>query len=112
MDLKKPEDLDKVEKDLLENFIKEHELEVVHLSNMEQDPIFEVKRAACDLLLKFRLEKEDKNVKKNSSIRREEDFLRGVTVFKPTKKRDEKARPAMPAPAKKPLGRATIKELE
>ena len=79
---------------------------------MQEEPIFEVKKAACDLLLKFRLEKEDKNVKKNSSIRREEDFLRGVTVFKPSKKRDNKDRPAMVFPEQKPLNRPTIKELE
>jgi len=78
----------------LENFIQRNELNYVLLSNKDGDAVFNVKKMACEILLKYRLENEEKNINKNTTLRREEDYLRGVKVFKPTVKRDEKQRPA------------------
>lgn len=116
IDIKPVSQISETDKQMLEAFVAENNLQTVELSNMQQDPIFNVKKTACDILLKYRLSQEDKNVKKNPTIKREEDFLRGTTVFKPTKKRDNKVRAAMTFASdmegEKPLGRPTLKELE
>ena len=95
IDIKKTSELDPEQSNKLKQFVNRHNLKVVELSNFEGDAIFQVKKTACDILLKYRLENEDKNVKKNAALKREEEFLRGgVTIFRPTKKRDNKERPA------------------
>lgn len=98
IDLKPYDQLDQEDRKTLEAFVAENNLTVVQLSNMEEGPIYNVKKTACDLLLNYRLKNEDKNVRKNPNLKREEDFLRGVTVFKPTKTRDSKSRPAYVPP--------------
>lgn len=85
IDLKTPEQLDAEEKQMIEELISREGLTVVQLSNLQQDPIFNVKKAACDLLLAYRLSNEDKNITKSKNIKREEDYLRGATVYYPKK---------------------------
>ena len=121
VDLKDPETLDPEDKQLLDQLVQENDLKTVMLSNMQQEPIFNVKKAACELLLEYRLNNEDKNISKTKGIKREEDYLRGASVFYPQRKRDEKERPAfIPDSVKKMkesgqaagLGRPTIKDME
>lgn len=81
-------------KALIEAFVSEHGVKVVQLSNNIGDTIFQVKQAACDLLLDFRLKNEEKNVSRNKVLKMEEDYLKGITVFKPQAPRDNKTRPA------------------
>ena len=57
---------------LIEAFASEHGVKVVHLSNNIGDTIFQVKQAACDLLLDFRLKNEEKNVSRNKILKMEE----------------------------------------
>ena len=69
-DLKKPEDLEPEQKLELETFIERNELEYVLLSNQEGDSVFDVKKKACDILLKFRMSNEEKNIAKNAGLKR------------------------------------------
>lgn len=87
------------------------------MSNKDGDSVFEVKKAACDVLLKFRLSNEDKNVGKNAVLKREEDYLKGIKIFFPSKKRDSKDRPAtipvdILAGKKHVLGRKNLRDMQ
>lgn len=64
------------------------------MSNNDGDSVFQVKKKACEVLLKYRLDNEEKNIGKNANLKREEDYLRGIKMFTPSQKRDNKARPA------------------
>lgn len=94
VDIKAYDQLDKDLKAQIEQFVAENNLKVVQLSNFQGDSIFEVKKAACDLLLDFRLKNEDKHVGRNKLLKMEEDYLKGITVFKPKAPRDHKERPS------------------
>ena len=88
------ESLDKDLISQIEQFVTDNGLKVVQLSNIQGDSIFEVKKAACDLLLDFRLKNEDKNVSRNKLLKMEEDYLKGISIFKPKGHRDSKDRPS------------------
>lgn len=86
---------DKLDEDLrghIEQFVNDNNLKVVQLDNFQGDSIFQVKKAACDLLLDFRLKNEDKHVGRNKMLKMEEDYLKGVTIFRPKANRDHKER--------------------
>lgn len=90
---------------------------VISMSNITGDGVHNVKKAACDLLLDWRLaQKPETLAKGNKIIKQEEEFLRGVNVAFP-KKRDNKERIAcIPDSIKNnqklTLGRPTLKELQ
>lgn len=116
-DLKKVENLEPEQKTCLEEFIKRNEIEYVELSNQEGDSVFDVKKKACDILLKYRMSNEEKNIAKNAGLKREEDYLRGVKIFEPVKTRDDKERPStIPADIlagnKHVLGRPNMKQMQ
>ena len=94
VDIKPYDKLDNDLKTQIEQFVSENGLKVVQLSNLQGDSIFEVKTAACDLLLDFRLKNEDKHVGRNKMLKMEEDYLKGITIFKPKGVRDGKERPS------------------
>lgn len=101
----------------LEAFIKRNEIEYVELSNQVGDSVFDVKKKACDILLKYRMSNEERNIAKNAGLKREEDYLRGVKIFEPAQKRDDKERlPTIPeeilAGKKHVLGRPNMKEMQ
>jgi len=60
---------------------------------------------------------EEKNINKNAVLKREEDYLKGVKVYKPTYKRDNKDRPStVPQDIldgkKHVLGRPSLKQMQ
>jgi nucleolar GTP-binding protein len=94
VDIKPYDSLEAELRGYIEEFVNENNLKVVHLSNLVGDSIFDVKKTACDMLLDFRLKNEDKNVNRNKMLKMEEDYLKGITIFKPKGARDGKERPA------------------
>lgn len=116
-DLKKVSDLSEENQDMLKNFIAKNNLTAVELSNQVGDTVFDVKKTACDVLLNYRMTNEEKNINKNAVLKREEDYLKGVKVFAPTMKRDNKSRgttvPQDILEGKKHvLGRPNLKEMQ
>lgn len=116
-DLKKPEQLNSDVKADLENFITKNSQDHVLLSNKEGNTVFDVKKKACEILQKYRMDNEEKNINKNAVLKREEDYLKGVKVYKPTYKRDNKDRPAtVPQDIldgkKHVLGRPSLKQMQ
>jgi len=116
-DLKKMEDLTVDVKAEVDEFIKRNDLMWFSMSNQDGDSVFEVKKKACEVLLKYRMDNEQKNISKNATLKREEDYLRGVKVFEPAQKRDNKIRPAtipddILAGKKHVLGRPNMKMMQ
>ena len=52
------------------------------------------KKNEPEWLLDFRLKNEDKHVGRNKLLKMEEDYLKGITIFKPKTARDGKERPS------------------
>jgi nucleolar GTP-binding protein len=116
VDIKPYDKLEPELRSLIEEFVKTHDVKVINLSNNIPDTIFEVKKAACELLLDFRLKNEEKNVSRNKLLRMEEDYLKGITIFKPKANRDGKARgsylPDNFSSTREASDRPTIKEMQ
>lgn len=116
VDIKAYKDVDPELRSLIEDFIKANDLKVLELSNNIPDTIFNVKKAACELLLDFRLKNEEKNVSRNKLLRMEEDYLKGITIFKPKNARDEKKResylPDNWSSTREPSDRPTVRQLQ
>jgi len=94
IDIMPVEKLDPELKNLIDKFVNENGVKVIELSNNVGDTIFQVKKTACDLLLDYRLKNEDKHVGRNKLLKMEEDYLKGITIFRPKETRDGKERPA------------------
>lgn len=94
IDIMPLEKLDPQLKALIDRFVEENNLKVIQLSNNIGDTIFQVKQSACDLLLDYRLKNEDKHVGRNKLLKMEEDYLKGITIFRPKDNRDVKDRPS------------------
>lgn len=114
VDIMPYESLNPETRKLIEAFVAENKLKVIHLSNFKPETIFQVKQSACDILLDFRMRNEDKNVSKNKMLKMEEDYLKGITIIRPSMKRDGKSREAFQFDLTKNEGEKgpTVKDLQ
>jgi nucleolar GTP-binding protein len=86
VDLKKYEDLTEHQRNLIENLKQSEGVIVVPLSNQSGEGIEIVKKEACEALLKFRAQfQTDVLAGSQSTLKKEEDFLRGTYVARPKK---------------------------
>ena len=114
-DLKSIDDLDSSDKALIDEVTKENNGVVLSMSNEDGNGVFDVKKAACEILQKYRAGL-SKEVTTGGliTLQQEEDYLKGIFVAYP-KKIDNKTRPpTIPEAIKqgKPLAleRPTLKE--
>jgi len=94
----------------------EHNTQLVYLSNQTGQGVFEVKDAACKLLLDFKKNLETEHIP-SKSIKREEEFLRGIYVAIPKGSRSNQGRPpcipeGILRGEKKKLDRPSLKEIQ
>jgi hypothetical protein len=82
-------DLDQENKQLLENLAKEHNTYMIQMSNETGNGVADVKSAACDILLEFRMAK---NKVKGSSSHKDVTGLDKVYVAQPSNLRDNRKR--------------------
>jgi nucleolar GTP-binding protein len=88
-DLRPYNDLDQENKQLLENLAKEHNTYMIQMSNETGNGVADVKSAACDILLEFRMAK---NKVKGSSSHKDVTGLDKVYVAQPSNLRDNRKR--------------------
>jgi nucleolar GTP-binding protein len=88
-DLKPYNDLESENKQLLENLAKEHNTYMIQMSNETGNGLADVKTAACDILLEFRMAK---NKVKGSSSNKDMTGLDKVYVAQPSNVRDNRRR--------------------
>jgi len=107
-------DLEPSKKALIEELAKENEIKVYELSNKNGEGVGLVKQEACNLLLDYRLN-EKKETGPSQTLKREEDFLKGVYIAKPKTVREDRP-PVIPKeiihgiPLK--LNRPTLKDVQ
>ena len=91
-DLKKFDELETEFQDKLTQSAKDNNTKLVFMSNKDGTGVFDLKESACKLLTEFRTKQSTDNIP-SKTIKREEEFLKGIYVAKPKAPRDSKARP-------------------
>jgi nucleolar GTP-binding protein len=115
-DLKSFEELDPENQEKLLELATEHSIQLVSLSNQTGQGVFDVKSQACKLLNEFRKNLDTEHIP-SKSIKREEEFLRGIYVAIPKGPRDSTPRPpCIPAELiqgdRKKRDKPTLKEIQ
>jgi len=116
IDIKKFEELSEENQEKLLTIANEHNTQLVYLSNQTGQGVFEVKDAACKLLLDFKKNQDTEHIP-SKSIKREEEFIRGIYVAIPKGSRSNQGRPpCIPEEIlrgeKKKLDRPSLKEIQ
>jgi nucleolar GTP-binding protein len=92
VDLKKFEELTPEHQELLLSLANEHDTTLINLSNQTGQGVADVKETACRLLINFRKDMQTEHIP-SKTIKREEEFLRGIYVALPKGSRTGMAKP-------------------
>jgi nucleolar GTP-binding protein len=84
-DIKPFKDVDQKDREILENIAKEHNTYMIQMSNHTGDGVGDVKSAACDILLEYRMVK-------NKSAKQDVTGLDKIYVAQPTQIRNNRVR--------------------
>eukprot|EP01006_Ploeotia_vitrea_P040282 TRINITY_DN66418_c1_g1_i1.p2 TRINITY_DN66418_c1_g1~~TRINITY_DN66418_c1_g1_i1.p2 ORF type:complete len:739 (+),score=500.05 TRINITY_DN66418_c1_g1_i1:153-2369(+) len=90
-DLRRPEELDEEDRQLLASIKNDRETSILPMSNVSEEGIYDVKTRACDILLEHRVNRKLKGKRIN-------DVMNRIHIAQP-QKRDNKSRPVQVPPS-------------